>query len=167
MFTKQIYAKNFIIKFFHFLKMFQKRLFCFLMTVIEFNFRINSSLFPKHWHRPSNLKMRKTVIIYENNLFSFTEIGNMTFVGESSIVISSSSFFPRSSGNQIIIDLFSYIILVLPWRIYLKFLIEPCINIMNHDFYCNFSRFFPILQFQANLIRGGYPYAYAVLDKLS
>lgn len=66
----------------------------FFVVIVELNFGINSSLFPESRNRPSNLQMRKTVVVDENKLLCFTKVGDMTFVIDTSVIVTSSAFFP-------------------------------------------------------------------------
>ena len=108
MFAQKIYTKNFIIELLHFAKVLHTGLFGFVIGIVELHFSIDPALLPKHWNRTSDLKMRKTVIVDEDNLFSFTKISNVSLGIEPSCIVSSASFLPGSSGDQIVVDLLSY-----------------------------------------------------------
>ena len=78
--------------------MLETGLLCLFVIVIELYFCVDSALFPEDRDRTSDLEVGKTVIIDEDDLFGFTEIGHMAFGVEPSGVIASASFFPGSPG---------------------------------------------------------------------
>ena len=75
------------------------------MISIELDFCVNSRLFPKCWDRASDLYMWKKVTSYNDDLFSFTEIGSMSFRLYSSCIIPSSSNLPAASSNEHVLNL--------------------------------------------------------------
>lgn len=85
----------------------QKALLGLLMGLIELDLRVNSSLLPKHRCRSSDLQMRKTVVVDNNDLLSLAEVGHVSLGIQPSRVVPRSSLLERPSCDQVILNLFS------------------------------------------------------------
>lgn len=106
---EQIDHKNTFILLYDFIHMLFVSLMGNLKSSINFSLSVQTYLLKENRKTSSNLQITKHILVDFYNLFGFTKVGYISFIIDTSIEISSASFFSGSSSDKHVLDFGSLI----------------------------------------------------------
>lgn len=106
---EQIYHKNTFVLFYDFIHMLFVSLVGNLKSSIDFCLGIKTYLLKENRKTSSNLQITKHILVDFYNLLGLTKIGYISFIIDTSIKVSSATFFSGSSSDKHVLDFGSLI----------------------------------------------------------
>ena len=103
--AEQVYAEDLVVEGVDFREVLRESLFGLLVAAVELHLCVDPTLLPESRHRAPDLQVRKTVVVYEDDLFGLTEIGDVALRVYTPGIVAGPALLPRPPGYQKVLDL--------------------------------------------------------------